>query len=206
MVSSVRMVDRVSSRGPENSRSRILGAAWEILHEAADPSMAAIAARAGLSRQAVYLHFNSRTELLMAVADWANDEVGLNARVAWVQNAGTARAMLRRFIEVAVWHVHVNGAGILALQRVVEADPELTAHWRTRSGRPALAGRITAGLADERQLRRGVSPTDGAVLLESLTRSIVVNDLLVAGLGESATVRLLHRAVIGAICRLGDGS
>ncbi len=51
----------------ENSetRDRILDAAWTLLEEKAGSGvrMSDIARQAGISRQAVYLHFASRTEL-----------------------------------------------------------------------------------------------------------------------------------------------
>jgi AcrR family transcriptional regulator len=55
----------------ERSIAAILDAAVELLAERPDASMADIAAAAGVARQTVYAHYDSRTALLGAVADRA---------------------------------------------------------------------------------------------------------------------------------------
>jgi AcrR family transcriptional regulator len=51
----------------ENSRERILEATWRLLEDSPDLNVriADIAAEAGVSRQAVYLHFGDRSKLLL---------------------------------------------------------------------------------------------------------------------------------------------
>jgi AcrR family transcriptional regulator len=186
-----------------DSRTRILAAALHILREQAEPSMGTIAARAGLSRQAVYLHFDSRDELLVAVADWAGATIGLPERLDQVARAESARTMLGLFIEVAVWHVGQIGPAIRALDRIMETDPALAERWRTRHGRAAHAAKIIESLAEQRQLRPDVSTVEAATLLGTLTRPGVIADLLNAGLAEMTAAQLLQRAVEGAICDPG---
>jgi AcrR family transcriptional regulator len=55
----------------ERNIAAILDAAVEVLGERPDASMAEIAAAAGVARQTVYAHFESREALLAAVADRA---------------------------------------------------------------------------------------------------------------------------------------
>lgn len=183
-----------------DSRTRILAAALHILGEQAEPSMGTIAARAGLSRQAVYLHFDSRDELLVAVADWANATIGLPERLDQVARAESAQAMLGLFIDVAVWHASQIGPAIRALDRVMETDSALAERWRTRHGRAARAAKIIESLADQRQLRPDVSTVEAATFLGALTRPGVITDLLNAGLTEMTAAQLLQRAAEGAIC------
>lgn len=191
------------SRESADSRIRILAAALEILREQAEPSMGAIAARAGLSRQALYLHFDSRDELLMAVADWAGATIGLPERLARVARARSARTMLGLFIEVAVWQVGQVGPVIRTLDRIMETDSALAARWRTRNGRAARAAEIVESLAGQRQLRADVGAGEAVAVLTALTRPAVIADLLDAGLAEIAAARLLKRAAEGAVCDPG---
>jgi AcrR family transcriptional regulator len=183
-----------------DTRTRILAAALQILREQAEPSMGTIAARAGLSRQAVYLHFDSRDQLLIAVADWANATIGLPERLDEVARADSARTMLGLFIDVAVWHASQVGPVIRALDRVMEADSALAERWRTRDGRTARAAKIIEGLAEQRQIRPDVSTAEATTLLGALTRPDVITDLLDAGLVEMTAAQLLRRAAEGAVC------
>ena|SRR5687767_2766722 len=187
-----------------DSRTRILAAALHILREQAEPSMGTIAAQAGLSRQAVYLHFDSREELLVAVADWANVTIGLPERMDQVARAESARTMLGLFIDVAVWHASQLGPAIRALDRVMETDSALAERWRARNGRGAQATKVVESLAEQRQLRPGVSTVEATTLLVALTRPGVITDLLNAGLAEITAAQLLYRAVEGAVCDPGD--
>jgi AcrR family transcriptional regulator len=195
----------VSSDGSKDdspdTRTRILTAAWELLSENADPSMGEIAGRAGVSRQAVYLHFDNRAELLMAVADWANGRVGLPERVAWAQQATTSREQLRRFLHVVVWLVERTQPGILALHRAVDADPAVADTWQSRQGRASHAMKVVTALRDEGRLRADLSTAQGAALLRALTRPTVVADLLEAGLSRTKTTAILHRAADAALGR-----
>jgi AcrR family transcriptional regulator len=186
-----------------DTRTRILAAALQLLREQAEPSMGTIASRAGLSRQAVYLHFDSRDQLLVAVAAWANATIGLPERLDQVARAESARTMLGLFIDVAVWHASQVGPVIRALDRVMETDSALAERWRTRNGRAARAAKIIEALAGQRQLRPDVSTVEATTLLGALTRPHVITDLLNAGLAEMTAADLLHRAVEGALCDPG---
>jgi AcrR family transcriptional regulator len=56
---------------PIDTRTRILAAALACAADArADCTMGEVAAKAGLSRQAVYLHFPNRAALLAALSEW----------------------------------------------------------------------------------------------------------------------------------------
>src|ERR1044072_5100263 len=58
----------------QRSRLSILDAAVELLNAPSDPSLEAIAAAAGVTRQTVYAPFPSREALLAAVLDRVTDE------------------------------------------------------------------------------------------------------------------------------------
>ena len=83
----------VSSK--RNSRVVILESARRLLRRRAGvPTLEEVAREAGVSRQAVYLHFPSRIELLIAVASHANERARLEELNRPVEQASTAKALL----------------------------------------------------------------------------------------------------------------
>jgi len=85
-----------------DTRTKILQTAWELMEK--DPgkslSMSQIAKATGISRQAVYLHFASRTELMIATTHYVDEVKGLNQRLEAVQAASSGTEMLEKFVEV----------------------------------------------------------------------------------------------------------
>ncbi len=71
------------SSNTKDTKTRILEATWHLMEDSPgrEISMNAIAKAAGISRQAVYLHFASRTELLIATLDYVDNVKGLDARM-----------------------------------------------------------------------------------------------------------------------------
>lgn len=59
-----------------------------------------IAKAAGISRQALYLHFVSRTELMVATMAYVDEALGLNKRLEQLKTVTSAIAMLEAGIEV----------------------------------------------------------------------------------------------------------
>jgi len=133
-------VDTVSSG---NSRSRILDAALALIVKrgGADVTMMEIAKAAGVSRQAVYLHFADRAELLVSVARHADEKRGLYAEIRKITDAPSGIDALR---EAASLQARTN-PGIWAIARAVDAVR------RTDEAAAAPAG---AGRADGRLARR----------------------------------------------------
>lgn len=85
-----------------DTRTRILQAAWQLMEERRGQavSMADIARATGISRQAVYLHFPSRTELIVATINYVDEVKGLNERLARLDTARTGIELLDISIEV----------------------------------------------------------------------------------------------------------
>ena len=71
----------MSSENP-STRTRILDTAWRLLEDGAPVRMSDIAKAVGISRQALYLHFPSRAELLIAVTRHLDDVHDVDARMA----------------------------------------------------------------------------------------------------------------------------
>lgn len=92
----------MSSHQPDTS-SRILNATLALLKETPrkETRMSDIARRAGISRQAVYLHFPNRADLLVAATRHVDEMTNVDARFDKSRNAATGRERLDAFI--AAW-------------------------------------------------------------------------------------------------------
>ena len=94
-------------------------------------TMAAVAERAGVTRRAVYLHFDSRAELISELYDYLNQVEDLPGRFASVSAAPSAVAALEEF---GRRHAEFMSR-ILAVSRAVEreagSDPDAAQHWET---------------------------------------------------------------------------
>src|SRR5579885_3465106 len=72
-----------------DTRERILDAAWRLLEQSQGQGVRLedIARAAGVSRQAVYLHFGSRTELFIATARYVDEVHRLPERIERIKRA-----------------------------------------------------------------------------------------------------------------------
>lgn len=88
------------SRENNETRKRLLKATVDSLTVSGGEGvrMGDIAKAAGVSRQAVYLHFASRTELLVAATRFMDEELNLEGRIEFVRAAATAHERLTRYV------------------------------------------------------------------------------------------------------------
>lgn len=157
--------------GDPGTRRRILQAAWELL-EGADPgvALAEVADRAGVSRQAVYLHFGDRSGLLVALVDHIDESLGRDDLRAYVHGASTGVESLRRWIETMGSYT----ARIDRVTHVLEIgqyrDEAVAAAWRDRmDGRHAHVRRIVERIADEGRLAGGWTVDAAVDLIYAVT-------------------------------------
>lgn len=204
MLSSIGELDSVSSA----TRQRILETVLEVLLDGvSDPAMGEIATRAGISRQALYLHFNSRDDMLLTVVEWASERIGLPQRLERLDRARTARTKLRHYAQIAVWQVAQLGPALLAINRLLAKDPQLAGRWRDRAGgRSARVRKLVTELSQQRQLRTGLSQTEAVAAILALSLPEVVTSLLNAGMSEADAGRVLHHALQGAVTSAGPAS
>jgi AcrR family transcriptional regulator len=101
------------------TRERLLDAAWREATQrgVADLTLARVAARAGVSRQTVYLQFGNRSTLLVEIAQRIDRSSGFLERLAAARR-GTPRAAFRRVLEV--WFDYIPT--ILPVARDLEAS------------------------------------------------------------------------------------
>ncbi|MEM6371758.1 MAG: TetR/AcrR family transcriptional regulator [Pseudomonadota bacterium] len=160
----------MSSAEPD-TRTKILQAALTLL-ERADvklPTMSDIARAAGLSRQAVYLHFPSRTDLLIAATRYQDEMNDVGAALAPSRAARSGAERLDMF--VTAWGNYIPRIyGVArAILAVVDTDAEAAAAWATRMEdmREGCAAAVHA-LAEDGALPAGTNPEQATDLLWSL--------------------------------------
>lgn len=143
----------MSSENP-TTRQRILDAAWRLLEGGGGSAvrMADIARAASVSRQAVYLHFENRADLLIALTRHMDGVLDVESRLKPSRQADTGEERLRTFI--AAWggylpEIQGVARALLAMQ---DADAEARAAWgdRMQAMRAGCRAAIEAVEADRR--------------------------------------------------------
>jgi len=186
-----------------STRDRILDAAREILekHGDAAPSMSAIARAAGISRQALYLHFPDRAELLLALVAHIDDREQLQAGLVAVQAAGDAAGQVRAWVRMQAWRNPKIAALARALDSARHADPSASVAWRDRAGnrmRGALS--IVQYLRREGRLHPTWTTDEAAALLWELTSFHVWDDLVTeAHIAPGRYVEIITAAALSAL-------
>lgn len=114
--------------------TKILQATLELLEQSAGKAvrMSDIAKAAGISRQAVYLHFPSRTELLIGAALHKDALLEVDRRLAPSRMAATGTERLDRYIEfwgAFVPEIYPVGKSLMMAQ---DTDEAAAAAWQDR--------------------------------------------------------------------------
>jgi AcrR family transcriptional regulator len=127
-------VEQTADRGGAQTRARILDVAWDLITRyGAGLPMRDIAAGAGISRQALYLHFPSRTALLNAMTRRHDAEARIDQRFRAALAAPTALEALEAVVRT--WFEYVPD--ILPMARALYAasttDPAAADAWWDRS-------------------------------------------------------------------------
>src|SRR4028119_1541504 len=125
----------MSSREPK-TRDRILEATWRLMVERVGRNvrMGDVAKGAGVSRQAVYDHFGSRAELMVATVRYGDEALSLNPRLRRYRAAGSGVERLETYVEF--WGNYIPEIyGIArALLAERETDEAVAAAWDDRMG------------------------------------------------------------------------
>lgn len=122
------------SSEPLSTRSRILETTWKLLENggANKVRMADIARAVGISRQALYLHFPNRAELLIATTRYLDEIKKVDDRLAASRSALSGTARLEAFIQAwgnYIPEIYGVGKALMAMQ---DTDPEAHAAWSDR--------------------------------------------------------------------------
>jgi AcrR family transcriptional regulator len=117
-----------------DTRERILLATWKLMEQRRGQGVRLedVARKAGVSRQAVYLHFHSRSDLLIATARYLDERLELPRRIQQACEAGNGMLGIEAY--VAFWAAYIPEmyglAKALLLAR--ETDDAAAAAWADR--------------------------------------------------------------------------
>jgi AcrR family transcriptional regulator len=131
--------------------------------------LADVASRAGLSRQAVYLHFGDRGHLLLEVLAWADETLKLGEQLA-VEEAESGVEALERMVEAnAVYSPRIDAAA-RALEADQYRDEAVAAALRARLDvRRAAHRAVIERMAAESRLAKGWTVDSAADLFSAVT-------------------------------------
>ena len=122
------------SSGDLQTRDRILVATVRMLeeHGGRGVRMGDIASMAGISRQAVYLHFASRTDLLVAATQYLDEVLEVDRRLAPSRAATSGVERLALFIECWGHYIPDIYGVAKALLLAQDTDEAAAAAWQDR--------------------------------------------------------------------------
>ncbi|WP_416898317.1 MAG: TetR/AcrR family transcriptional regulator [Minwuia sp.] len=114
------------------TRERILQAALSLLEAGGALRMSDIARKAGVSRQALYLHFASRAELLIETTRHLDRITGSEAKLAPSRAAKTGRERLDAFVTAWSHYLPRIDNSARTLIALAETDAEAREAWSKR--------------------------------------------------------------------------
>ncbi len=133
----------MSSTNPEtgSTRDRILSAARRLLEEKGySVGLEQIARAAGVSRQTLYLHFGSKSSLLVALVEWVDEQGNLAETFAPVWEADSGAEALARAIAATGQYAPTIHRLAMVLEAARRSDDAAASAWddRMASRRGAL--------------------------------------------------------------------
>lgn len=119
-----------------DTKTKILEATWQLMEQrrGQNVSMSDIAKAAGISRQAVYLHYASRTELMIATTNYVDEIKGLNERFDQFRTATTGVELLEACVDVWGNYIPEIYGLAKALLNTRETDEATAAAWNDCMG------------------------------------------------------------------------
>ncbi len=158
------------SREQNTTKHRILDATWKLL-ESGDRAvrMSDIAKAVGISRQALYLHFPNRTELLVATARHVDAVKDVDGRLALSRSASSGIERLHAFIDAWVGYIpEIHGLSV-ALRAMRASDEAAADAWddRMQAVRQGCAAAVRA-IAEDGDLNPKLTERTATDLLWTL--------------------------------------
>jgi AcrR family transcriptional regulator len=194
------MSSSVSSLEPATTRGSLLAAGRDLLLSKRPFSMGSVAKVAGVSRQAVYLHFADRYALLEAIVDEAVAAASVEVSRDQIAEAPSACAALGLLLQTVVRIAGHHGAVDQAVRHALASDPKLAERWARRRGRNATIRRVAQRLDGEACLRPEISAGTCEKLLQGFTAQELVLPL-VSTTPDTEATEILARAVSAALLR-----
>jgi AcrR family transcriptional regulator len=188
----------------KNSRTQILDAALALITKRGEAglTMAEIGKAARVSRQAVYLNFADRGDLLLALVRYIDERRGLKQELQKLIDAPTGLAALRELVSL---QTRMN-PGVWAIARALDAvrrtDAAVERSWQDRlKSRLEGCRAVVARLARDGVLRKDLPVNAAADILWSVTSLGAWEDLVLqrrwrAAEYEERIYRLLQDTLI----------
>jgi AcrR family transcriptional regulator len=164
-----------------DTRTRILDAALELMRAGkGETSLGQIAKEAGVSRQAIYLHFADRADLYLALVAHVDERRGVAEALRRMMEAPSGEAALAEAVAMQAKMNPVLYPIASAMDAVRRQDPAIEAAWRDRldnrlRGARQIAGRLQA----EGALRPDLDPDTAADLAWTLLSLRMWEDLVI---------------------------
>jgi len=136
----------------ESTRKRILNATWHLMeqHKGQGVAMSNIAKKAGISRQALYLHFKTRTELMVATVQYVDEIKNLDERLMKLNAASSGVELLERYIEAWGGYIPEVYSLAKALLNTRESDKATAIAWNgCMSTLQGICGRVIETLEND---------------------------------------------------------
>lgn len=188
----------------DRTKNRILDAAWDMIAESgAQVSLVEIAAKVGMTRQSVYVHFGSRGGLLLALVRRADQRFRIWEEFEAALKEANGCARLHAVLDVwfdFVIKIHPVATDLIRL-RATDADAATA--WQDRmDDLHAFFVQLTEGLKRDGHLNLALSSPDAADYLWSAV-SVQVWDLLVSDRRRSAAEvrKMIREAVMSHLLR-----
>jgi len=166
----------------DRTRRHILDEAAALLrkHGPTGVTMADVAQSAGVSRQAVYLHFESRAKLMIALLRHISAQLNSERLFAPVRNAGTPGEGLKALVfAMARLNARIHEVA-LALDLARHGDRDARAAWQDRMAvRHRGIRRLVKALADRGELVPGWSVNRATHAIEVICLPRLYVDLVV---------------------------
>jgi AcrR family transcriptional regulator len=122
-----------TSYGDPQTRLRILETARRLIADhGSEVKLSQIAQEAGVSRQAIYLHFGDRTQLLVALVRHMDDSLNLGASLAYVQAADDSAELIARTMDLHADFSTAIDSVALILESAQYGEQDLGTAWRDR--------------------------------------------------------------------------
>ncbi len=184
----------IMSSEKNETRNRILKATWELLEskDGADVRMIDIARKADISRQAVYLHFENRGDLLVATTRYIDDIKNVEERLRKSRQAKAGTERLLAYIEAwgnYIPEIYGVAKALIAL-RPVDGDASRAWDDRMDAVRDGCEAAIKA-LQKDHKLLDGLSPKVATDILWMLL-SVPNWELLTQRCGWSQKAYIKH--------------
>ena len=188
------------SSGRPETRTAILDAARRLFETRRSPDLdlEEIAREAGVSRQAIYLHFGNRAGLLLAVGEHVDETERLAEAAREVHSAETGVEEVEAFVRLQADYTPRIAAIAKVFDEGRRRDPALAAGWDDRMRRRhAACTRIIKRLHEEGSLAPGWSVADAADMLWELTSIRTWEDLV----GDRHWSKQRYTKLIGQVAR-----